>query len=41
MKEAMTLLTPIECGPPREPLVRLNQTQITQIATELKQKNYV
>lgn len=36
MKEAMTILSPINCGPPREPLTRLAANQIAQMQEELK-----
>lgn len=40
MKEAMTILTPINCGPPREPLTRLTNAQVKQMAAELKDAAY-
>lgn len=36
MKEAMSIVTPINCGPPREPLTRLSSRQIKQMEVELK-----
>lgn len=36
MKEAMSLLTPINCGPPRDPLVRLTPSHIKEMEAELK-----
>lgn len=37
MKEAMSILTPITCGPPRDPLLRLSGKQVKQMETELKE----
>lgn len=39
MKEAMSILTPISCGPPREPLVRLTTPQVKEMSAELKTIN--
>lgn len=39
MKEAMAIVTPINCGPPREPLVRLTATQVKEMSAELKTIN--
>lgn len=36
MKEAMTILTPVDCGPPRKPLTQLTSAQVKQMAAELK-----
>lgn len=39
MKEAMTILTPINCGPPREPLARLTTAQVKDMTAQLKTLN--
>lgn len=36
MKEAMTILTPVNCGPPREPLRALTAAQVKELQEELK-----
>ena len=35
MKVAMSLMTPIDMGPPRPPLIRLTNSQIEEMKNEL------